>query len=216
MTGLQPLARFDVTPPSHRRSPLRYIDDRHRRLAVKRRAYSTCTSDLPLVGRAVRRIAPADRRSLSRRIHTVLNVAMRFYRDVDDNTITECPAVLNALKESIRAVRGSAINSAPFPQARVEMLVAQNLLQRNGSVSSGGPLMVAYPEPWMDRVDTLRRTMRWGDIDRRVRKSCGPGSGYCHSAMRPFGPAIPTVRMQVTGHWPCEIQSPSTFIPTAR
>ena len=164
------LARFDISP-LRRISHLLwgFIDDEQRRLGIRRRALEYAHQyGLRLVGRAVGNLRPADDRSpFLRAFHTMLNISMQFYREFDDLTKQQdARPVLSALKElHIVLSEGSSNQFGTVPlQARVEMMMIQDLL---GSAEIGrflgGSLMVVYPELWMDRVETLRRLMRWGD-----------------------------------------------------
>lgn len=146
-----------------------YIDDQNRRLGLQRRAYEYAHQyGLRLVGKAVGEIRPADDRSpFLKCFHTLLNVTMRFYRDVDDQQIQhDARPVLNALRElQMILLQGASNQFGTIPmQARVECMLAQWLLTApEVQRFLGAPTMISYPEGWMAPVDTLRRMLQWGD-----------------------------------------------------
>lgn len=164
------LARFDI-------SPLRpishllwgYIDDQHRRLTVKRRAYEYIHQyGLDLVGRAVGALQPADSRSrFLETFHALLHSCVEFYRQEDDRTVdADARPVLNAANAlNFLLSYGQHNQFASLTlQARVEMTIVQRLFEFDEFRQFlGGPVMVNYPRRWMDRVDTLRHAMGWGD-----------------------------------------------------
>lgn len=146
-----------------------YIDDQHRRLGLQRRAYEYAHQyGLRLVGKAVGRIRPADDRSpFLSSFHTLLNVTLQFYRDVDDQQIQQdARPVLNALRElQMILLQGSSNQFSTITiQARVECMIAQWLLTAPEIQKFlGAPTMISYPESWMEPVDALRRLLQWGD-----------------------------------------------------
>src|SRR5574338_1007496 len=166
----QALARFDIAPLRGISELLwGYIQDEVFRLSLRRRAYEYLHQyGLRLVGRAVGQLSPADERSrFLQAFHELLHACVRFCRQVDDLTVLQDPRpVLNKLKELHLVLAEGAHNQygdLPF-QARFEMRIIQLILERPEMREFlGGRIMVPYPEPWMDRVDTLRRVMRWGD-----------------------------------------------------
>jgi hypothetical protein len=163
-----PLARFDISPLRQVADLLwGFIDDESRRLGLQRRALEYLHEyGLRMVGKAVN-VEPADNRgSFLQAFHSLLNTCVRFYRQVDDLTVNQNAApVLASLKElQLILSQGESNQFGTVPlQARVEMLIIQELLSAPEiGRFLGGPLMARYPAPWMDRVDNLRRLMRWG------------------------------------------------------
>jgi hypothetical protein len=164
------LARFDLTPLRAISDLLwGFIDDQHRRLSLRRRAFEYVHQyGLRLFGRAVGHLRAADDRSrFLESFHTLLNVMVPFYREVDDLTVRQdARPVLNALKDLHQILSEGAHNQfATVPlQARVEMRVIQTLFDfPEFQQFLGAPLMIDYPETWIGRVDTVRRLMGWGD-----------------------------------------------------
>ena len=92
--------------------------------------------------------------------------------------------VLNALKEVHLILSQGAHNQfGDLPStARIEMLMQQWLLARpEFREFLPTRIMVAYPEPWMDRVDAMKKLQGWTDTsvlhfrnlgDRSASRSC--------------------------------------------
>jgi hypothetical protein len=164
------LARFDVSPLLPLSELLwGYIQDETHRLSIRRRAYEYLYQyGLRIAGKAVGALAPADTRSrFLQAFHELLNACVRYYRQLDDLTVTEDPRlVLAKLKELHLVLAHGAHNQygdLPF-QARLEMRIIQEILAHPELRDFlGGRPMIPYPEPWMDRVDSMRQIMRWGD-----------------------------------------------------
>lgn len=169
--GSHALATLDI-------SPLRpisdwlwaYVDDQHRRLGLKRRAYEYAHQyGLRMVGKAIGSVRPADNRSAFLScFHTLLNTCMRFYRELDDQQVQQdARPVLNALRElQMILLQGASNQFGTIPtQARVESLLMQHLLASDEVIRFlAVPRMISYPQTWMGSVDVLRRLMRWGDV----------------------------------------------------
>ncbi|MFT5644489.1 MAG: hypothetical protein ACI83P_002046 [Janthinobacterium sp.] len=165
-----PLANMEVNPLR----PLNnliwgYIQDEQHRLSVVRRNYEYDHHyGLRLDGRAVQNFRPADSRSkFIEGFHHLLRLCTVFYRQDDDTTVkADAFGVLNALKELHLIVSQGAhsqFGDLP-PTARIEMLMQQWLLARP-EFRDFLPTraMVAYPEPWMDRVDAMKTLQGWTD-----------------------------------------------------
>ncbi|MBC7454594.1 MAG: hypothetical protein H7335_12970, partial [Massilia sp.] len=165
-----PLANLEVNPLR----PLNnliwgYIQDEQHRLSVARRNYEYDHHyGLRLDGRAVQNFRPADTRSkFIEGFHHLLRLCTVFYRQDDDTTVkADAFGVLNALKELhliISQGAHSQFGDLP-PTARIEMLMQQWLLARP-EFRDFLPTraMVAYPEPWMDRVDAMKTLQGWTD-----------------------------------------------------
>jgi hypothetical protein len=165
-----PLANLEMNPLR----PLNnliwgYIQDEQHRLSVARRNYEYDHHyGLRLDGRAVQNFRPADTRSkFIEGFHHLLRLCTVFYRQDDDTTVkADAFGVLNALKElhlTISQGAHSQFGDLP-PTARIEMLMQQWLLARP-EFRDFLPtrVMVAYPEPWMDRVDAMKTLQGWTD-----------------------------------------------------
>ncbi len=169
-----PLASLDIDPLRPLNNLLwGYIQDEQHRLSVVRRAYEYDHHyGLALYGRAVPRIRPADSRSrFLEGFHNLLHRTATFYKEDDDTTVKADPfPVLNALSEvHLQLTEGqhNAYGDLPWT-ARQEMLMEQWLLARP-EFRSFLPTrtMVAYPEPWMDRVDSMKKMQGWTDVSVR-------------------------------------------------
>jgi hypothetical protein len=169
-----PLASLDIDPLRPLNNLLwGYIQDEQHRLSVVRRAYEYDHHyGLTLYGRAVPKIRPADSRSrFLEGFHNLLHRTASFYKEDDDTTVKADPfPVLNALSEvHLQLTEGqhNAYGDLPWT-ARQEMLMEQWLLARP-EFRSFLPTrtMVAYPEPWMDRVDSMKKMQGWTDVSVR-------------------------------------------------
>jgi len=146
-----------------------YVQDEDHRLTVARRAYEyEHQYGLTLLGKAVPKHAPADRRSqFLIAFHTLLHQAAIFYdRSANLTVRADAFPLLNALREVHLVLAEGAHNQfreLPWT-ARVEMLIQQWLLSRSEVREFvGGRPAVPYAEEWMRTVDALRRLMGWGD-----------------------------------------------------
>lgn len=165
-----PLVNVEVNPLRPLNNLLwGYIQDEQHRLTVARRnAEYDHHYGLRLEGRAVHDFRPADSRSkFIEAFHHLLRLCTVFYKQ-DDNTTMKADAfgVLNALKEVhliLSQGAHSQFGDMP-PTARIEMLIQQWLLSRS-EFREFLPtrVMVAYPEPWMDRVDAMKKLQGWTD-----------------------------------------------------
>lgn len=123
---------------------------------------------LRLDGRAVQRMTPADSRSkLLEAFHNLLRLCTVFFKHDDDTTIkADAFPVLNALKEVhliLTQARHSDVGDL-VSTARIEMLLQEWLLARP-ELREFLPtrISVALREPWMDRVDTMKKVQGWTD-----------------------------------------------------
>ncbi|QCB46892.1 8-amino-7-oxononanoate synthase [Hydrogenophaga sp. PAMC20947] len=165
-----PLVNVEVNPLRPLNNLLwGYIQDEQHRLTVARRnGEYDHHYGLRLEGRAVQDFRPADSRSkFIEAFHHLLRLCTVFYKQ-DDNTTMKADAfgVLNALKEVhliLSQGAHSQFGDMP-PTARIEMLIQQWLLSR-AEFREFLPtrVMVAYPEPWMDRVDAMKKLQGWTD-----------------------------------------------------
>ncbi|MFB6642136.1 hypothetical protein ACFCYF_33475 [Streptomyces chartreusis] len=164
-----PLAHVEIDP-LRALNPILwgYVQDRKHRLTALRRAHEYDhhygISQLPPGAPPLR---PADSRpQFLEAFHTLLHLASAFFRDDDDTTvIADGFPVLNALKDvHLLLTEGQHNQYGDLPwTARQEMLMQQWILARPEMREFlPGRTMVAYPEPWMDRVDTMKRLQGWG------------------------------------------------------
>ncbi|NRR31195.1 8-amino-7-oxononanoate synthase [Oxalobacteraceae bacterium] len=146
-----------------------YTQDEQHRLTVVRRNYEYDHHyGVRLDGKAVQNFRPADSRSkFLEAFHHLLRLCTSFYRQDDDTTVkADAFPVLNALKEVHLILSQGAHNQfGDLPStARIEMMMQQWLLARpEFREFLPTRLMVAYPEPWMDRVDAMKKLQNWTD-----------------------------------------------------
>lgn len=165
-----PLANLEIDPLRPLSNLLwGYTQDEQHRLSVVRRNYEYDHHyGLRLEGRAVQNLRPADSRSrFIEAFHNLLRLCLSFYRQDDDTTVkADAFPVLNALKEVHLILSQGAHNQfGDLPStARIEMLMQQWLLARpEFREFLPTRIMVAYPEPWMDRVDAMKKLQGWTD-----------------------------------------------------
>ncbi|MDM0112024.1 hypothetical protein QTI66_07680 [Variovorax sp. J22R133] len=165
-----PLANLEIDPLR----PLNnliwgYTQDEQHRLTVNRRNYEYDHQyGLRLHGRAIRSMRAADTRSpFLEAFHHLLRLCTVFFKQDDDTTVkADAFPVLNALKEVHLVMSQGAHNQfGDLPStARIEMLMQQWLLARpEFREFLPTRIMVAYPEPWMDRVDAMKKIQGWTD-----------------------------------------------------
>jgi hypothetical protein len=146
-----------------------YIQDEQHRLSVVRRTYEyNHHYGLTLEGKAIPPIRPADPRTrFLEAFHILLYQCSVFYKQDDDTTvIADGFPVLNALRDLHMVLSEGAHNQfGDLPEtARIEMLMDQWLLARpEFREFLPRRMMVAYPEPWMDSVDAMKRMQGWTD-----------------------------------------------------
>lgn len=165
-----PLANMEIDPLRPLNNVLwGYVQDEQHRLTLQRRAYEYDHHyGLRLEGRAVPELRSADSRSkFIEAFHNLLHLCSVFYKEDDDTTvIADGFTVLNALKEVHRIIAEGAHNQfGDLPStARIEMLMEQWLLARpEFREFLPTRIMVAYSEPWMDRVDAMKKLQGWTD-----------------------------------------------------
>ncbi|MBC7826264.1 MAG: hypothetical protein H7122_00855 [Chitinophagaceae bacterium] len=167
---IKPLERLDIDPLR----PLShilwgYIQDEQHRLSLKRRVYEYDHEyGLNLIGKAIPHFTPVESRVKFLEVfHDLLTSAVLFFREADDTTrIPDAFPVLNNLREThLQLAYGNhnAYGNLTWT-ARHEMMVQQYILSRPEMREFlGGKPMIAYNEPWMDRVETMRSIQGWGD-----------------------------------------------------
>jgi len=169
--GRDPLAELELDPLRPLNNFLwGYIQDEIHRLTVPRRAYEYSHHyGLTLDGRAVPALRAADNRSkFIEAFHDLLYRAAIFFReDADTTVISDGFPLLNALKEvHLLLAQGAHNQFGDLPwTARVEMMMQQWLLaQPQMREFLGARVMVPYEEPWMGRVDTMKKLQGWSDV----------------------------------------------------
>lgn len=168
--GRDPLAHVEIDPLRPLNNLLwGHIQDEEHRLSVIRRAYEYDHHyGISLHGKAVGSVQGADTRSkFIEGFHNLLYTANVFHQHDDDTTmIADGFPVLNTLKEVHLILSQGAHNQfGDLPWvARQEMLMEEWLLARP-EFRDFLPtrIMVAYPEPWMHRVDAMKTLQGWGD-----------------------------------------------------
>jgi len=165
-----PLANLEIDPLR----PLNnlfwgYLQDEQHRLSVMRRGYEYDHHyGLRLYGKVVPELRPADSRSkFLEAFHNLLHLCTPFFQQDDDTTVVaDGFPLLNALKEVHLILSQGAHNQfGDLPStARIEMLMQEWLLARpEFREFLPTRIMVAYPEPWMDRVDAMKKLQGWTD-----------------------------------------------------
>jgi hypothetical protein len=146
-----------------------YIQDEQHRLSLLRRVYEYDHQyGMSLEGRAVPALRPADSRSqFLEAFHNLLYHCAGFFKEDDDTTVkADGFPVLNAIKDVhllLTMSHHNQVNDLPST-ARQEMLVQQFLLARpEFREYLPTRIMVAYPEPWMSRVDAMKVIQGWSD-----------------------------------------------------
>jgi hypothetical protein len=170
--GRDPLANLEIDPLRPLNSFLwGWIQDEQHRLSVVRRAYEYDHHyGFTLHGKAVPPPRTADSRSkFVEAFHNLLFTCMKFYNEDDDTTrIADGFPVLNSIREvHILLTEGGHNQYGDLPwTARMEMLMSEWILARPEMREFiGGRPMVAYTEPWMDRVDTMKTLQSWSDTN---------------------------------------------------
>jgi hypothetical protein len=147
-----------------------YLQDEQNRLTVVRRAYEYDHEyGLRLEGKAIPELNTADsRQRFIPAFHNLLYRAWQFLKEDAIRTIeADGFPVLNALRELHFVLAEGAHNQfGDLPwQARIEMLIQMWILARPEMAQFlGGRPAVPYPEPWMDRVDTMKQMQGWTDV----------------------------------------------------
>jgi len=166
-----PLAQLEISPLRPLSNLLwGYIQDEQHRLTVRRRVYEYDHHyGLSLYGKAAPELSPADSRSkFLEAFHNLLQLCTAFFKQDDDKTVSaDGFPVLNALKEVHLLLSEGAHNQyGDLPwTARIEMLMQEWLLARpEFREFLPTRIMVAYPEPWMDRVDAMKKLQGWTDV----------------------------------------------------
>jgi hypothetical protein len=168
--GRDPLAMVEIDPLRGLNNLLwGWVQDEEHRLTIGRRAYEYDHEyGLKLIGRAVPPIQGVDSRSrFLEGFHTLLMLCSVFYKEDDDTTVVaDGFPVLNALREvHLQLTQGAHNQYGDLPwTARQEFLMQQWILARP-EMREFLPrrIMVDYPEPWMDSVETMKTLQGWTD-----------------------------------------------------
>lgn len=169
--GHDALARFDLNPLLPLRNLLwGWVEDERRRLTVRRRAFEyQAQYGLELLGRAV---PPASqvvvrRTQFLEAFHALLHSCYGYFKERDDKTVdADAFPLLSSLREVHLVLAQGAHNQYGDlgVTARAEMLTMQYVVALPEMREFlGGPTMVPYEEPWMDRVDTVKSLNGWAE-----------------------------------------------------
>ncbi|QSQ25952.1 hypothetical protein JY651_13905 [Pyxidicoccus parkwayensis] len=164
------LSRLELSPLKALNNLLwGYLQDEPDRLSVVRRSYEYSHHyGLCLLGRAVPEPQTADSRSkFLQSFHALLNTCVKLFKQEDDRFVRpDGFPVLQSLKD-VQMVLGEGMHNqyGDLPwTARAEMMIQQWFLARSEMQQFlGGRAMVPYPEGWMDRVETMKGLMGWGN-----------------------------------------------------
>ena len=147
-----------------------FIEKQGERLSLSRRNYEYDHHyGISLGGKALsKKLQSIDSRSgFLRAFHTLLNLCAQFFKEEDDATIfADGFPILNALKEvHLLLAQGDDNQRGNMPSAcRVETLIFRWLLARPEMREFlGNRASIPYQEPWMGRVETMRKLQSWGD-----------------------------------------------------
>ena len=198
----------------------------------------------PAAGRqgGARTMRTADTRSkFLEAFHNLLRLCTVFFKQDDDTTVkADAFPVLNALKEVHLILSQGAHNQfGDLPStARIEMLMQQWLLARpEFREFLPTRIMVAYPEPWMDRVDAMKKLQGWTDtsvlhfrnlgdlrradpavrsataVERCHRAHCRHSTGRASGARRSRATSMPTGRRRASNSRPrpCDAEVDATL-----
>ncbi|MGQ4385517.1 hypothetical protein [Streptomyces sp. SAS_270] len=163
-----PLAHVDIDPLRALNQLMwGYVQDEQNRLTSLRRAYEYDHQyGITQLAPGNPPLRPVDSRPrFLEAFHTLLSLTSVFFREDDDTTvIADGFPVLNALKDvHLLLTEGQHNQYGDLPwTARQEMLMEEWILARPEMREFlPGRTMVAYPEQWMDRVDTMKRLQGW-------------------------------------------------------
>jgi hypothetical protein len=168
--GRDPLVNMELDPLRPLNNILwGFVQDEQHRLTLARRAYEYDHHyGFSIQGKAVPELRTADSRPrFLQAFHNLLAGCAVFYEQDDDTTrIADGFPILNALKEvHLLLTQGGHNQYGDLPwTARQEMMMTQWVLSRPEMREFlNGRTMVAYAEPWMDRVDAMKTLQGWTD-----------------------------------------------------
>lgn len=169
--GRDPLANFEINPLRPLNNLLwGYIQKSNHQLSLKRRVYEyEHEYGLSLIGKAVGRTDPAERRSeFLEAFHNLLHRCSVFYRDNSNKMIVpDAFPLLGAIRAVhllLAAGAGNEWGDMPV-QARQQFMISQWLLSQPPMREFlHSRATVPYDEPWMGQVDAMKRLMGWTDV----------------------------------------------------
>src|SRR5262245_24087264 len=141
-----------------------YIQDEPHRLTARRRAYEYDHQYGLRVSGATEPLQPVESRSrFPGAFADLLRRAEDFYAEADDASADAAPLLKAIRKVHAILAEGAHNQFGDLPStARQEMLMEQWLLARP-EFDDYLPSSAVFPEPWMPRVDAMRRLQGWGD-----------------------------------------------------
>jgi hypothetical protein len=142
-----------------------YIQDEPQRLTARRRAYEyEHEYGLRLSGAAPLQPPPVETRSrFPEAFADLVRRAVEFYAIADDASADASPLLQAIRTVHLILAEGAHNQFGDLPAtARQEMLMEQWLLARP-EFDDYLPSSTVFPEPWMGRVDAMRRLQGWGD-----------------------------------------------------
>lgn len=165
-----PLLHFDVSP-LYRVADWLYgfVEDckQGRVTSVQRRNCEYASQyGLKLVGPALGKSQPATSRAhFLESFHTLLYTTLNYYDRLDDRNINDDAfSVLTALKQLSQVLSYGSYNQfARLPlAARIDMTIVTRILDHQALAEFLGSHVMGGCEPWMARMDTMRKLMKWG------------------------------------------------------
>ncbi|MGA9725054.1 MAG: hypothetical protein WBQ86_21540 [Candidatus Binatus sp.] len=169
--GRDPLANLELDPLRRLNNWLwGFIQDEVNRLTVRRRAFEYLHHyGLPLYGKAVTELQPADNRSkFLEAFHNLLHKCALFFKeDFQTTIIADGYPLLNSLKEVHLILAQGAHNQFGDLTwtARVETLLIQFILSQPSIRDFlQSRAMVPYKESWMPQVDAMKSLQGWSDV----------------------------------------------------
>jgi hypothetical protein len=141
-----------------------YVQDEPHRLTASRRAYEY-DHQYGLTVSGAEPLQPVESRSrFPRALGDLLREAAEFYARADDDAAADASRVLQAIRKvHLLLAEGAHNQFGDLPStARQEMLMEQFILARP-EFDDYLPSSNVFPEPWMSRVDAMRRLQGWGD-----------------------------------------------------
>jgi hypothetical protein len=166
-----PLANLELDPLRRLNNWLwGFTQDELNRLTVRRRAFEYLHHyGLPLYGKAVPGLQPADNRSkFLEAFHNLLYQCSVFFKeDFQTTIIADGYPLLNSLKEvHLILAQGACNQFGDLPwTARVETLLVQFMLSQPAIHDFlQSRTMVPYKEAWMPQVDAMKTLQGWSDV----------------------------------------------------
>jgi hypothetical protein len=164
----EPLAELELTPLRPLNNLLwGYIQDEQHRLTPDRRFYEYDHHyGLWPAGKRGAGLRSADRRSrFMGAFHLLVQKCAAFFKEDDDTTVSaDAFPILNGLREvHILLAEGAHNQFGDLPStSRQEMLIEQWLLARpEFDEFLPSRKSVVYPEPWMHRIEAMKRLHGW-------------------------------------------------------